>query len=114
MWNEHTPGYWTPIATSPPGSIPSDQWAFFAVAVRNAAQEAGKASVTVNDLTFDLPIQGIDNANVGFATIGGDKGQIIDELAIFPRALSDEELKAIYGLGKSGRSLIKEEAILHP
>jgi hypothetical protein len=114
MWNRHTPGYWCPVAKSPPGSVSSDQWAFIAVTVRNAGQQEGTASVTVNGCCFDLPIQGIDNANLGFATVGGDKGQIIDEMAIFPRALSDEKIKALYELGKSGRSLISEEAIFHP
>ena len=61
-----------------------------------------------------IDIQGIDHPNMGFATIGGDKGQIIDEMAIFPRALSDEEIKALHELGKSGRSLASEEAIFHP
>ena len=69
----------------------------------------GKATVTINDRSCELPIQMVDSNGEGYTWLAGDgRGVMIDELMVFHRALSDEEIRALYEAGSKGQSRKRE------
>jgi formylglycine-generating enzyme required for sulfatase activity len=112
-WNVHTKGNnWMHVIT--PG-IPAllKQWCFVAVTYEEAEAGSGGLTIHVNDKSFEMPFQKVEYTSPKqYAIIGGGTVPtvgIIDEFAIFKRALSEEEIRTLYQMGLKGQSLSAEK-----
>lgn len=92
-WNAGHEKYWLNVKTNA-GVIPQDEWFFFAVSLAEGATSTGKLRVIVNDTVIPLSSQMVKQETEGWSDLVGlgMKGAVIDELAVWRRALSDEEL----------------------
>jgi len=97
-WHKDTPDNWIHVRT-PPRSFPEDQWFFFAARFQESTPNKENLTVTINDRSYRLPFQRVayedreDTAQVG----GGTKAIcVLDELLMYPRALSDAEIDRLY------------------
>jgi len=81
-------------------------WIFVAARYDDADQE-GTMRVTLGDQTISRPFHMLKNAEFGNSTdnLGLDLVGWIDEVSLWPRKLTDEELHYVQMLGKAGRSL---------
>jgi hypothetical protein len=89
--------------------IPSDQWSFLAVVIEptRATLYLGSAGGTLTNAINNVPH--ISELWDGDARIGGDPqgtsvgrtfNGVIDEVAVFTRALSFDEVNSLYGIGR--------------
>jgi hypothetical protein len=95
------------------GLVRSGEWSFVVARYREAEPGQGVLDLWVNDsLTASGPFPRTDNhANV-CSHIGrlGQRLALLDELTVFHRALSDQEIQQLYQMGLDGISLASEEA----
>ena len=96
------PGWWRRAATDDP--VPDQDWFFVAVSLTDGVLDGGKLSVFINDRRYILMSQMVDAPSDEVADLVGwnTSGAVIDELAVFQRALSDPEIMAIRTLGLNG------------
>jgi hypothetical protein len=93
-------------AMTPEDSIPKDQWFFLALTL---VKEGAVLKITVDDQAYQQPFASLPgNAQGGFGMAGGIDG-LIDELAFFGRALTDEETSRLRERGRAGKPLIASE-----
>jgi Tol biopolymer transport system component len=100
--------YWL-NANTRPGVFPyrEREWVFLAFALENGACGSGLLRVCVDDRHFGLTSQMVDfpvetSARLGLALSGA-----LDEVAVFHRALSAQELEALRQRGIEGKPLAK-------
>ena len=117
-WRRDKPGNWMGTSTTA-GLVPADKWTFVTVRMSKGKKESSPLTIRVNDKSYQHELQRVhhdamDYASIGAATgAGGDKKNgrgagMIDELSIYRRALSDEEIETIYQMGLRGESLAAE------
>jgi len=94
-------GSWT-VAKTPPDSLPPGKWSFVAVRLENAASARQELTIRINDAEFVRAFQANDERGTA-AQLGPGHG-VIDEVAVFKRALSDREIQAVYEAGVKGKS----------
>ena len=114
-WNKDYPptnwlNVWTPAGTVPKG------WYFFAVTMKEGGVGKGALRVTLNDATYDLATQKVERDVPSECDFVGYKmpGAVIDELTVFQRALSDDEIRALRELGRNNVPLARAEAASAP
>ncbi len=84
--------------------IPKDEWFFLALTLITQ-DEKSTLRITVNDKTIEQPFAAIPKKpEGGFGLIGGIDG-MIDELAFFKRALSEEEIQILRQHGLNNKPL---------
>jgi hypothetical protein len=99
-WNKKAgPNQWKGGIACDEGT-PVGKWFFLAVAFQQEQGHEGTARVFVDDRVFTIPSHTVDSDLTGFATIEGSNAKI-DELTVFPNALSDAELLELYERGKA-------------
>ena len=101
-WNQHRPDNWSPAGMTPLGSVAADRWVFVAAVVSDAGTSTGQAKMFVDEADYSVPVQQVDHEWVGFVEVRGGPGTQLDELAFFPRALSDQEIRSLYQMGLQG------------
>ncbi len=90
-------------ARTPAGSMAPDCWNFIALRLRNGTSGGGELTTRINQESYTLTLQNVDCPHGNRTQLGPADG-IIDELAIFDRALSDEEIQTLFERGSnSGR-----------
>ena len=95
---------------TPLGSVAADRWVFVAAVVSDAGTSAGQARMFVDEVDYLVPVQQVDHECVGFVEVRGGPEVQLDELAFFPRTLSDQEIRSLYQMGLQGESLVKDTA----
>lgn len=100
-WNQNTPANWM-RAESPRGSAPAAQWLFVAITAKDAEPGTGKLRIRINDRSFNLVLQNVDHSDRSYVALGGGHC-LLDQVAAFHRALSDQELWNLYEMGFKGR-----------
>jgi hypothetical protein len=98
--SKHSQNWKTAIA---PLEVPAGQWNFVAVRLKNGGLDQGELLVTCNDKTVEVPSQMEDASLTGYTIFGRSNEGMLDELLVLPRALSDDEVRLLYKLGKEGR-----------
>jgi hypothetical protein len=101
--NEQVHDRWR-TATTPTNSFPSGQWNFIAVTLRKVVADRGILDVTVNGECYTRQLQQV-NSDPGTAAQIGPGAGWVDEIAIYDRALSGEEIRTLREIGISGHSL---------
>ena len=99
------------------GSVPEQGWCFFAVTLRDGGVGRGTLQVTVNETTFPLNSQMVSahDGSMVFDVIGFKMSDaVIDELTVFQRALSDDEIRTLRKLGRNNVPLARAEAASPP
>ncbi len=93
-------------AKSKPHMVPKTGWVFLAVTLQNGGHNKGELRFTVNDRSFHTLSQSVERIKAnGFALLGDSKLEAVDEIAIFERALSANEIEALRREGLAGRPL---------
>ncbi len=103
-WNfGSTPDLWRGGATEP-GTVPDAGWSFLAVSLVDGGIDKGTLRVNINDRRYNLTSQMIDSERTAKVDQIGQSlvKAVIDELAVFQRALSDDEITTIRELGMNG------------
>ncbi len=99
------PSYKNAQALPPEVVLPKDEWFFLALTLVKQ-DETSTLRITVNDKTIEQPFAAIpQKPEGGFGLIGGIDG-MIDELAFFKRALSEEEIQRLRQHGLNNNPLI--------
>ena len=103
-------GDWWRHAKSPVNVWPPGKWAFLAATLRGGDVDRGVVQIRINDVKYDQPSQRADNPVQGHIMLGQDRSQydagcLVDEVAVFSRALSDAELDVLYRHVRSGQPL---------
>ncbi len=84
-------------------------WFFVAASLRDGVVDGGNLRVFVNDQRYNFTFQTAEASpgTKGLVDLVGynTSGAVIDELAVFQRALSDQEIMAIRALGLNGTAL---------
>jgi WD40 repeat protein/serine/threonine protein kinase/tetratricopeptide (TPR) repeat protein len=80
-------------------TLPRGQWYFAAVRLRNGGVDRGTVDVFVNGERHQIPGQMMDAADHVFGVFRGNAGRI-DEVAVYNRALSNEEIRALQALSQ--------------
>ena len=114
-WNkDYPPTNWLNVCT-PAGAVPKG-WYFFAVTLKEGGVGKGALRVTLNDATYDLATQKVERDVPSECDFVGYKmsGAVIDELTVFQRALSDDEILALRELGRNNVPLSRAEAASPP
>lgn len=93
-------------ATARTGGVPRGQWSFVAVRLQHGAPGEGLLTVRVNDTLQVLALQDSYDGRPA-ATVLGPAPARIDEVAVFGRALADEEIQTLYEMGANGQGLAK-------
>ena len=95
-WNRsRKPDFWK--GGQPAGlTLPRRQWYFAAVRLRNGGVDRGTVDIFVNGQKYEIPGQMMDAGRAAFGVFQG-AGKI-DEVAVYNRALSDEEIRVLQGL----------------
>ena len=79
----------------PPGLVlPRGQWYFAAVRLRNGDVDRGIVDIFVNGKRYEVPGQRMDAPAAEFGEFRGKAGRI-DEVAVYDRALSDNEIRIL-------------------
>jgi hypothetical protein len=97
-WNRsRKPDFWK--GGQPAGlKIPRGQWYFAAVRLRNGGVDRGIVDIFVNGKRYEVPGQMMDAHDSAFGVFRGKAG-MIDEVAVYDRALSEDEIRILYELG---------------
>lgn len=93
-WNALAAEHWARI-TTPEGTAAPDAWSFIALRLKKGPPGRCPLTIRVNERTSEHAFQSVDHPSGTGAEIGPADG-LIDELAIFGRALSDAEIQRIY------------------
>ena len=117
-WNKDydPPNYWLGALTKV-GSVPEQGWYFFAVTLRDGGVGRGTLQVTVNETTFPLNSQMVSahDGRMVYDVIGFQMSDaVIDELTVFQRALSDDEIRTLRELGQNNVPLSRADAAPPP
>jgi protein kinase-like protein len=102
-WNASQPKNWIGAATDP-GDAPTG-WFFFAASLAEGETGSGKLRIVIDDRILERPSQVVwASPRLKIVdTLGrGSDEAAFDELAVFNRALSDQEIMAIRALGLKG------------
>jgi len=102
-WNAGTEGHWM-ASRSPTAALAPRRWNFVAVRLRDGGAGEGQLTIRINGKSYASPFQSVDHERGREAQLGAGPGQI-DELAVFDRALSDEEIETLYEMGRGGQPL---------
>ena len=117
-WHRERVGNWMK-AYSPKRSAPANQWVFVAVRlVQGQKLNKGQLTIRINNRSYPFNMQMVYHDSPKYALVGasgtafvdnrrGLGAGLIDELAIYQRALSDEEIETLYQMGLRGESLGK-------
>jgi serine/threonine protein kinase len=97
---------WT-AARTPEDSVQAG-WNFIAVRLRSGSAEAGNLTVRVNASSYASALHGVDHPQACRSQLGPANGSI-DEVGVFDRALSDEEIQTLYEMGADGRGMTNDE-----
>ncbi len=115
-WHHERIGNWM-NSNTPEGLVPANQWVFVAVRlIKGDRLDKGELTIRVNDQFYTRNLQMAYSNNSGFSSIGAGNGSwadrkegrgtgLVDELAVYPRALSDAEIETLYQMGLRGESL---------
>ena len=104
-WNRHRKPDWWKSAATEPGTIPPG-WCFLAITLENGGTDTGALTITIDHWHYKLGSQMVDTDDPQLADwLGGASGAVIDELAVFQRALSEQEIADIRSLGLHGTHL---------
>jgi WD40 repeat protein len=96
------------LMKTPIGSIQPNRWEFIAVRLDQSFPDGVAFTIRVNDASYRLPVGRLDRSEVASAHTGpGDAA--IDELAVFSRPLSDEEIEALFAMGLFGLHIASTE-----
>jgi hypothetical protein len=101
-WNTMVPELWNGAATEA-GAVP-EGWFFFAVTLTDGETGKGKLRIVIDDKIHSRTSQIVATTSEQAVDMIGHNmnGAVIDELAVFQRALSDQEIMAIRALGLKG------------
>ena len=104
-WNRDLlPKYWKDARISS-GAVPAG-WFFVAVALTDGEVDKGKLRIVIDDKIQSRTSQMVATNDSPVDLVGNNMaGAVIDELTVFQRALSDEEIAAVRALGLKGTSL---------
>jgi WD40 repeat protein len=91
-------------ATTPAGSLPPARWHFVAIRLESGSPGRGTLTVWINDRQFPLTLQATHGGRGAGVCLGPGDG-MIDEMAIYHRALSDAEIQILFEMGANGLSL---------
>ena len=117
-WHRERIDHWMTVGTQA-GSVPTNQWMFVAVRlVQGQKLNKGQLTIRINDRSYPFNMQMVYHDSPKYASVGSATGAavdknhgrgagLIDELAIYQRALSDEEIETLYQMGLRGESLGK-------
>ncbi|MCD4726671.1 MAG: LamG domain-containing protein, partial [Pirellulales bacterium] len=108
-------GNWMDAGT-PEGLVPANQWVFVAARLVNGQVDRGQLTIRVNDRSYACEQQMVYHDSTQYASIGSGNGAkedrtsgrgagLVDELTVYPRALSDAEIETFYQMGLRGESL---------
>jgi serine/threonine protein kinase/formylglycine-generating enzyme required for sulfatase activity len=90
-------------------TIPEKGWFFVAASLSDGVADGGKLRVFINDrqYSFNSQLAESNPSDKDLVDLIGcnTSGAVIDELAVFQRALSDEEIAAVRALGLKGTPL---------
>jgi serine/threonine protein kinase/formylglycine-generating enzyme required for sulfatase activity/Leucine-rich repeat (LRR) protein len=90
-------------------TIPEKDWFFVAASLSDGEANGGKLRVFINDrrYSFNSQLAQSNPSDKDLVDLIGcnTSGAVIDELAVFQRALSDQEIMAIRALGMNGTAL---------
>jgi hypothetical protein len=116
-WNKDLePHNWL-VSSTKVGVVPDQGWYFFAVTMRDGGVGRGTLRVTVNETNYALRTQMVKAFdNIAVCDLIGHmmSGAVIDEVTVFPRALSDDEIRALRELGRNNVPLSRAEAASPP
>jgi hypothetical protein len=96
-WNGNKPDHW--VHVNSPAKVAAEQWHFVAITLSDAVAGRGTLTLTIDDESFSHDFQVFDLKYKGHGSLGAGRG-VLDEVAIFDRALSREEIQALYAKGK--------------
>jgi serine/threonine protein kinase len=109
-WNRAKGGdpWWH--SSTPADVWPPDEWALFAATLRGGGAERGVVQIRVNEAKRLLPAQSVNSLSAGHVMLGRSRmtnevGGLLDEVAVFRRALTDAELDVLYRHVRAGRPL---------
>jgi WD40 repeat protein len=106
-WNADQNGHWAGGVTGP--MLEAGKWLFVAVRLDDGGTGRGRYVVQVNDRVTETPLQMIKHPDslhdVAFLSCKGR----MDELAIWTRALTDEEISRLRERGRNGHVLLDAE-----
>jgi hypothetical protein len=103
-FNRAKPDKWV-AANSKANVIPEGEWYFLAVTLSGGGVEKGELRVTVNDTVILLSSQMVDSDGLVDMLGHAMTGCVLDEFAVFQRALTVEEIAAVRSLGLKGTPL---------
>ncbi|HVK19143.1 MAG TPA: LamG-like jellyroll fold domain-containing protein, partial [Fimbriiglobus sp.] len=95
-------GAWCPPRTwihvnSPEARIAPGEWAFVAVTLENGAPGKGQARLILNDRVYEKPLQHVGCSPEGVQDIAAlNLNGVMDELTVWPRALTEQELRQLF------------------
>lgn len=102
-WNRRRKPDWWKSAATEAFSIPETGWWFLAVTLEHGGTDTGTLTVTIDDARSTLDSQMVDTSDPKLADwVGGASGAVVDELTVFQRALSQQEIADIRSLGLQG------------
>ena len=89
---------------SPAVKISPGEWTFVAVTLENGAPGKGRGRLMLNDGIWDRPIQqvGGDYPDAIQDFVAGNLKGVLDELAVWHRALTKQELRQLFAKGQRG------------
>jgi hypothetical protein len=101
---------------APSGAAPPNQWNFLAVRLNKGEAGKGELTIRVNDKTYQTNLQKTNHPAGNLTLIGAtnlsihekvsrDGHSLIDELAVYQRALSDSQIESLYQMGMRGEGL---------
>ncbi|MGA2031205.1 MAG: LamG-like jellyroll fold domain-containing protein [Thermoguttaceae bacterium] len=85
----------------PPGVAPVGNWCFLAARFQkgDGPGEQGVLSVSINDRVYTFGFQTANSSAEAATILGGGYPVLLDELAVYPRYLSDREVAFLYQMG---------------
>jgi hypothetical protein len=111
FWTNHLyVGAWSPApgdwmhAVSPAVKVSPGEWTFVAVTLENGAPGQGRVRLMLNDGMYDRPFQQVGGGpsewiqDLAALKLKG----VLDELAVWDRALTEQELRELFALGQAG------------
>jgi hypothetical protein len=96
--------------------LPTGQWTFLAVRLMGGGVGKGHLTIRLNEKSYQSNHQMVRCGNSEYVSFGkaqgstndqNPDGSLMDEVAIYQRALSDEEIETLYQMGLKGESLGK-------
>jgi serine/threonine protein kinase len=105
-WNrDYLPNNWNGAVLRT--GIAAERWVFITATLRDGGIGKGALRLTIDDRVYNLNLQMVDGDEDDrfFDYVGVTLKAVLDEVTVFPRALSDEEIQSIRGAGKDGKPL---------